>query len=274
MVAEKEERVTQLNKAWRRYRDNNDIAARDFIHASYMPLVDRIAREIMRKKPSNFDKEDLVQAGAVGLLGAIEKFDLERGVLFSTFALPRVRGSIFDEINSMDWTPRLVRERIKLILRASEVHYSREQNPPSDEEIANITKEMGRALTPAQVNEVRGQANKTYVHPVDNAIVIETEEQRSGAGVNMSAGTVGIGIEDFVNAKNRREEVLRIINLVCTPDEILVIKGIFFEEKSMRLISEENGITTNKVSEFRKKALAKIASAIEGSSSVIDPDDV
>lgn len=249
---------SRLDEAWQQYHSTGDPDAKALIVKSYMPLVERIARDIMRKKPSNFEKEDLVQAGVIGLMNAIDRFEPERGILFSTFAPLRVRGAIYDEINGMDWTPRLVRERIKLVIRATETHFRENQHTPSSEEIALITEDMGKPLTPAQVREAQEQANKTHVHAVDNTTVIETEERQTGVGLDMSTEYQGATLEEIVQLRDRRSKVWTIIRNTCTEEEIRILVDIFYYEKSMRAIAEETGLPASKVSEIKKRALKKI----------------
>src|SRR5690606_734523 len=92
-----EKHYSSLDSAWKRYKENNDLEARDFIIKSYTPLVEGTARRIFAKRPWIFDLEDLKQAGMIGLVNAVERYDPERGILFGTYAPMRIVGSIYDE---------------------------------------------------------------------------------------------------------------------------------------------------------------------------------
>ncbi|MEO7398426.1 MAG: FliA/WhiG family RNA polymerase sigma factor [Ilumatobacteraceae bacterium] len=96
---------------WPGYLANKDKTSRDKLLVQYLPLVHRAARGVGQKIQGSVEQNDLVSYGVFGLLDALEKFDPERGVKFEAYALLRIRGAIFDEIRSMDWIPRWVRER-------------------------------------------------------------------------------------------------------------------------------------------------------------------
>ena len=106
---------------WQRYRATKDPTVRNLLMETYVPLVKYNAERIAAKLPDEVDVNDLVSAGIFGLAGAIEAFDLNRGVKFETYCAPRVRGAILDELRSMDWVPRLVRSRAHKLDRVSRV---------------------------------------------------------------------------------------------------------------------------------------------------------
>lgn len=248
-----------LPEVWERFVATGDPHAQEEILIAYTPLVERIAREIMRKKPSNFDHEDLSQSGMIGLINAIDRFDPERGVLFSTFASRRIYGAIYDEINKMDWTPRLVRERIKMVLRATENHYRNNQHIPSPEEISVIISETtDKTLTPEQVVEAREQAMKTYVHAVDTATALQQEESHPGFSTVQKPDSV----EDSVAQNELSALVDSVINEVCVPFEALVIRETMLAEKSMKQLADELRVPVSRVSSARKVGLCKIAEAL------------
>jgi RNA polymerase sigma factor FliA len=85
---------------------------------NYLHLVKYTAERIWVKLPDKVDLDDLIQAGIFGLMDAIDAFDPGRGVKFETYCAPRIRGSILDELRSMDWVPRLVRARAHQLDRA------------------------------------------------------------------------------------------------------------------------------------------------------------
>ena len=86
---------------------------RDRIIVHYSPLVKFVAGRVGAGLPNSVDSGDLVSAGVFGLIDAIERFDRERGVKFETFAVPRIRGAIYDGLRSLDWVPRSVRSRAR-----------------------------------------------------------------------------------------------------------------------------------------------------------------
>lgn len=259
MSPHKEETLLQVH--WNRYLSNReDIEARDFILLSYQPLVEKIASKLMRKRPPNVEHKDLVQAGMIGLQHALERYDPSQGALFSTFAAQRVRGAILDEINSLDWTPRLVRERIKSVIRATEEHYKTHQHKPTPEEITQIiARTSNKTLTVEQVEEAIQQSSKTYVHAVDNATAVQHEENSRFEGIGSPGASQNSEVElHVVHTKFYEETVREAVKDVCTHEERLIIEGIFFHDKAMKTLAAEMSVPVSRVSNHKKNAIAKI----------------
>jgi RNA polymerase sigma factor for flagellar operon FliA len=91
--------------------DQTNQSLRNRLIEKYLPLVRYNAERVWAKLPDGVDMNDLMSAGVFGLMDAIEAFDLERGVKFETYCVPRIRGAILDELRTMDWVPRLVRSK-------------------------------------------------------------------------------------------------------------------------------------------------------------------
>ncbi len=105
----------ELRDLWRRYKDEGDETARERLVVAYSPMVKFVAGRLGAGLPSHVEDADLISYGLVGLIGAIERFEPERGIKFETFAMTRIRGSIIDELRSLDWVPRSVRSRAREI---------------------------------------------------------------------------------------------------------------------------------------------------------------
>src|SRR5215475_13374883 len=92
---------------------NGDLAARDALLTENLSLVHHVARQLERKLSNELDHDELVSAGTLGLMAAMSSFDPERGLAFSTFAVPRIRGAILDELRRQDHVPRSVRRKTR-----------------------------------------------------------------------------------------------------------------------------------------------------------------
>src|SRR3954469_542205 len=116
---------------WVRYRSAGDPEARAQLLTRHLGLVHHVAREVSRRIPS-VELGELVSAGALGLMKALDSFDLSRGLAFSTYAVLRIRGAILDDLRSRDSTPRSVRvkrRRIEGIAAALEAELGRAASP-------------------------------------------------------------------------------------------------------------------------------------------------
>src|SRR5256885_16602413 len=128
--------ATEVRDLWDRYKTEPTQAIRDRLILHYSPLVKYVAGRVSVGLPQNIEQGDLVSYGIFGLIDAIEKFDTTRGIKFETFAIARIKGSIIDELRSIDWVPRSVRAKARSVEKA----YSKLENElhrtPSDAELA------------------------------------------------------------------------------------------------------------------------------------------
>src|SRR6187402_2937244 len=130
----------ELRDLWKRYKDGGDENARERLVVAYSPMVKFVAGRLGAGLPSHVEDADLISYGLVGLIGAIERFEPERGIKFETFAMTRIRGAIIDELRSLDWVPRSVRSRAREIEAAQ----------------AKLEHELHRAPTEAELAERLG----------------------------------------------------------------------------------------------------------------------
>lgn len=98
-----------VEQIWEQFFKTGDEHFRNQLMEHYRPLIKQTAERLHSKLPDKVEVGDLISVGTFGLMDAINAFDPARGVKFETYCLPRIRGSILDELRSMDWVPRLVR---------------------------------------------------------------------------------------------------------------------------------------------------------------------
>ena len=109
---------TDSKSLWLEYRRTRDKALRDRLIVNYSPLVKYVAGRLGSGLPAHVDEADLVSYGLLGLMSAIDRYDPDRDIKFETYAIARIRGSIIDELRTLDWVPRSVRSRAREIERA------------------------------------------------------------------------------------------------------------------------------------------------------------
>lgn len=120
---------------WERYRSAADLEARALLAQQYIPLVYSVARQLsVRLTTVEFD--ELVSAGNLRLLRALEAFDLSRGLAFTTYAVPRIRGAILDDLRQRDWMPRSARARTRRLMAARAELAARHHRAPTPAEVA------------------------------------------------------------------------------------------------------------------------------------------
>ena len=119
-------KAIELKDLWRRYKDDEDQRARERLVLAYAPLVKYVAGRMSSGLPAHVEEADLISYGLLGLISAIERFEPEREIKFETFAITRIKGSIIDELRSLDWVPRSVRAK-----RARDREGQREARAPA-----------------------------------------------------------------------------------------------------------------------------------------------
>ena len=130
------DRAEDMHAVWASYKRTGDKLVRDRLILTYAPLVKYVAGRLGSGLPAHVEEGDLVSYGLLGLIGAIERFDPDRDIKFETYAIARIKGSIIDELRSMDWVPRSVRARARDIERAIAQLEARLMRAPTDTEIA------------------------------------------------------------------------------------------------------------------------------------------
>src|SRR4051794_20334549 len=176
----------ELNGWWERWLGHRDMKARERLIVHYSPLVKFVAGRVGAGLPSSVDPGDLVSAGVFGLIDAVERFDSDRGVKFETFAVPRIRGAIFDGLRSLDWVPRSVRSRAREVETAFHDLEARFGRSPSEEELSS---HLG--LTSTEFQRWLAAIASTTVGPLDRALVAGAETRPLPRGTPPSpAGTV------------------------------------------------------------------------------------
>src|SRR5215510_9699926 len=126
-----------ITDVWKSYKlDQTNQQLRNVLIERYLPLVRYNADRVWQKLPDGVDLNDLISAGVFGLMDAIDAFDMDRGVKFETYCVPRIRGAMLDELRTMDWVPRLVRSKASKLEAARKEAEAEMGRPPSDVEVA------------------------------------------------------------------------------------------------------------------------------------------
>jgi len=127
---------TSLHDIWFRFKQRGDVRAREALIDNYNYLVKITAGRIAGGVPPSLDREDLISAGVIGLIKAVDQFDVTREVKFETYAIALIRGAILELLRGEDWAPRSVRDKIKSLERAYTGVELRLGRPGTDEEVA------------------------------------------------------------------------------------------------------------------------------------------
>ncbi|HPQ68873.1 MAG TPA: FliA/WhiG family RNA polymerase sigma factor [bacterium] len=238
-------------KDYKEANDNGRTQMRDDLIRHYMPLVKLVANRIIRKLPPQIELNDLINAGVLGLIDAIDKFDPARDIKFETYAEFRIRGSILDELRSLDWVPRSVRQKIHELQKAIDKIEGRHKREASDQELAD---ELGVPI----------QDFHELVQQASGVSLLSFED----LGYNKETGQRRNTLEYFKEPHS--ENMITLLNLKDVRDimaqniealpknERFVISMYYFDELTMKEIGLVLGITESRVSQIHNKAILRL----------------
>lgn len=227
-----------------------DTAARDVLLREHLSLVHHVAQQLARNLAADADMDELVSAGTMGLMSALEGFDATRGLAFSTFAVPRIRGAILDELRRQDHVPRSVRKK------ARDIGHAREQ----------LMRTLGRAPEDKELAEQLGVDQPTlwrWQADVESAVQVPLDRSASdrdgqgGSAWELLAAEEEETVEDRLT-KEQEVVLLREAILGLKEQERTVLSLYYFEELKLAEIAEVLGLTESRVSQIRSKALGRL----------------
>lgn len=231
---------------WRRYRRKGDQAARTALLERHLPLVRLLARKLAARIGGAVEVDDLISAGTIGLVQALESYDLSRANSFATYASRRIHGAMLDELRHRDWVPRSVRFKARQLQRTA----------------GKIETALGRAPAHNEVAAALEIDLPTYWSwraTVDGAVQVSLDDSPSG-DVTELVQAFGVCQESSLDGITRDEQVEILAQaLGRLPErERTVLMLYFYEELNLRQIAGMLGLTESRISQIRSAALARV----------------
>src|SRR3984885_6366994 len=253
MTPETNVKPIELRALWRRYKSDGAARIRERLVVAYSPLVKYVAGRTAAGLPPHVEEADLISYGLVGLISAIERFDLPRDIKFETYAIMRIKGAIIDELRSLDWVPRSVRARAREVERANAKLEHLLQRAPTDQEIAD---EMG--ITLDELNESLLAISHSSIVALDElwSVSDASGDQVSLMDPNAPDPARSLDVGDL---KDRIAD-----SIAKLPErEKLVIALYYYENLTLREIGEVLGVTESRVSQMHTKAVLRLRSRMQ-----------
>jgi len=248
---------TELDGLWADYKATADDAAREALIVHFSPLVKYVAGRVAAGLPQNVEQSDLASYGMFGLIDAIDKFEPERGFKFETYAISRIKGSILDELRSIDWVPRSVRAKVRQIEQAYAKIEAKHHRPPTDAELAEELDWTDDQL----------QTALTQISQVGLAALDESVSGRNGQpGESMTLGdtipdrTAGSPMGAFEAAETR--QLLGDAINTLPEREKLVLTLYYYENMTLQEIGRVLGVTESRVCQIHTKSLLHLRSRV------------
>jgi len=253
-------KAIELKSLWRKYKEEDDARSRERLVLAYSPLVKYVAGRMSSGLPAHVEEADLISYGLLGLISAIERFDLEREIRFETFAITRIKGSIIDELRSLDWVPRSVRAKAREIERTNALLENKLHRAPTDGEMA-----ASLECTVEEFQESLVRISNSSVVALDE---LWTVSDSSGDQVSLldtiqDPTAVDPAQEmDLTDMKDRLADAIARL-----PErEKLVVALYYYENLTLREIGEVLGVTESRVSQLHTKAVLRLKSRLQGDS--------
>jgi RNA polymerase sigma factor for flagellar operon FliA len=231
-----------------------DSSAREQLLAEHLGLVHFIARQVFRNLSTEADIGELVSSGTIGLMTALEGYDATRGIAFSTYATPRIRGAMLDELRRQDHVPRSVRRKTRAISRARETLMRELVRVPNAREIA--------ARLGVDVDTLwRWQAD------VEGATVVPLERApKDGEGQWGVAETLfdadAVGADDRISLEGEINVLKGALARLGKQDRT-VLSLYYYEDLKLHEIAAILGLTESRISQVRSRALTRLRMALQ-----------
>jgi RNA polymerase sigma factor for flagellar operon FliA len=242
-----------IAELWRAYVAAPSREVRDRLILHYSPLVKYVAGRVGAGLPANVEQSDLVSYGIFGLIDAIEKFDLDRGLKFETYAMSRIRGAILDELRANDWVPRSVRAKARAVETAFAKLEGNLHRSPTETELAG---ELGYSAETLQA--VLGQVSLTGIVALDEMLGDRAESATLADTLADSSAGPGALFE----MSEMRGQLAAAIERM--PDrEKIVLTLYYFENLTLAQIGEVLKVTESRVSQIHTRAVLHLRSRLQ-----------
>ena len=240
----------ELEQLWIAFKENGDIDAKNELLIHYGYLVKWIVRRMMPKYNNYNEYDDLVSCGMIGLIDAVDKFELKHEVKFETYAVTRIRGEILDYMRAQDWASPSLRKKISAINAAYESFESKDPDGPVDQQVADS---LGMPVE--QVHKVLNQTHMFNLINFEDALGTANPEAEIR---NRDEKTP----EDELLEKEKKAVLVEVIDEL-PEKERTVITLYYYEGLLLKEIADILSVTESRVSQIHSKVLAKMKAKLE-----------
>ncbi len=209
----------------------------------YMPLVRRQALTLQVRLPASIELDDLIQAGMVGLLEALGRFDASQGATFATFASQRIRGAMMDELRTRDWLPRSVRRSARAV----------------DDAVRRLEQQLGRAPEESEIArdlEMPLSEYQQLLNDTNSGQLLPFEELVADGGEPARADTNYLPFEQLLDQQQRQSLIDAIDAL---PEREKLLMALYYqEEMNLKEVGAVLGVTESRVSQLHSQAISRL----------------
>lgn len=240
----------EVESVWSQYFQSRDRALKEVLITHYLPVVRFIAERMIERLPKNVQIEDLISVGVFGLMEAIDRFDASRGVKFESYCSRRIQGAMLDELRSIDWVPRITRQKVNKL----EATFSRLEGdlgrPPTDAELCEAL-----GISARELQKLWGDYNACTLYSMQKSTIQDENEYGIEAVQDRRAS------DAFDEAS--KQDLLDYIKRNLTQRERYIWMLYYQEELTMREIGEILGLSESRVSQMHGKLVLKLRHRVQ-----------
>ncbi|MER5546732.1 RNA polymerase sigma factor WhiG [Streptomyces sp. CG4] len=243
---------SSLDELWRSYKATGDERLREQLILHYSPLVKYVAGRMSVGLPPNVEQADFVSSGVFGLIDAIEQFDIGREIKFETYAITRIRSAMIDELRALDWIPRSVRQKARIVERAYATLEARLRRTPNEGEVAA---ELGMEVD--ELHAVLSQLSLANVVALEELLHAGGEGSDQLSLMDTLEDTAADNPVEVAEDRELRRLLARAINTLPEREKT-VVTLYYYEGLTPAEIGNVLGVTESRVSQIHTKAVLQL----------------
>ena len=246
------DKEVNLDKLWQIYKETGSTDAKNEILMSYIKLVKAIVRRMMPKYNRYNEFDDLVNCGVIGLIDAVERFDLSHGVKFEAYAVSRIRGEILDHMRMQDWAPASMRKKINSI---ASIYEQAETDPDTEVSDEYIARKLD--MSTDQVQKILAQSHMFNLMNFEDAV-------NAANAINSAPVPESSLPENRLLDKELKQTLTELIDSL-PEKERLVITLYYYEGLLLKEIADILEVTESRVSQIHSKVLLRLKAKLKAS---------
>ncbi len=243
--------MDNLDALWQEYKIGGSKVAKDKLLVEYSRLVKYIADRIGYTLPASVDKNDLISSGILGLIKAVETFDIEREIKFETYASHKIRGAILDELRALDWVPRSVRSKSRQLQKAyNDLEFDLGRTPYDDEVCEHLD------LTEKEYGKMLADVAPTTILSLEEALPgkADSKELTLIDTIEDPGSDNPLAVLGYAEVKRILKEAIQSL----PEKEKLVVALYHFEELTLKEIGVVLDISESRVSQIHSKTILRL----------------
>jgi len=238
----------EISKVWQKYKKSGDQETRNILIENYLELVKITAGRLKSTMTAgNVEMDDLISYGILGLMDAIEKFDISKNVKFETYAQLRIRGAMIDQLRKYDWAPRSLRQKSRDIEETFRLLENKMGRSPTDKEMAA---ELG--VNVDEFLDLLGQISSLSMLSLEEMLENRMESKIT-AGDRFNASQP----EKFTEIGEMKLIIQNSINDLPSREK-LIITLYYYEELTYKEIGKIMGVSESRISQLHSKAVIRL----------------